>query len=52
MTEILALPKLEACADVKFIITQALTHYHTMTHFDTLEIYSCGKHCEKRRNCL
>ena len=21
-------------------------------HFDTLKIYSCGKHCEKRRNCL
>ena len=26
--------------------------YHTMPHFDALEIYSCGKHCEKRRNCL
>ena len=21
-------------------------------HFDTIKIYSCGKHCEKRRNCL
>ena len=21
-------------------------------HFDTPKIYSCGKHCEKRRNCL
>ena len=21
-------------------------------HFDALNIYSCGKHCEKRRNCL
>ena len=30
----------------------SLTHYHTMPHFDTLKIYSCGKHCEKRRNCL
>ena len=29
-----------------------LTHYHTMPHSDTLKIYSCGKHCEKRRNCL
>ena len=29
-----------------------LTHYHTMLHFDALKIYSCGKHCEKRRNCL
>ena len=28
-----------------------LTHYHTMPHFDALKIYSCGKHCEKRRNC-
>ena len=31
---------------------EVLTHYHTMTHFDTLKIYSCGKHCDKRRNCL
>ena len=23
-----------------------------MPHFDSLKIYSCGKHCEKRRNCL
>ena len=29
-----------------------LTHYHTMLHFDVLKIYSCGKHREKRRNCL
>ena len=29
-----------------------LAHYHTLPHFDTLKIYSCGKHCEKRRNCL
>ena len=29
-----------------------LTHYHTMPHFDALKIYSCGKHCEKRRKCL
>ena len=27
-----------------------LTNYHTMQHFDTPKIYSCGKHCEKRRN--
>ena len=26
-------------------------HYQTMPHFDTLNIYSCRKHCEKRRNC-
>ena len=31
---------------------KGLTHYHTMPHFDTLKIYRCGKHCEKRRNCL
>ena len=29
-----------------------LTYYHTMPHFDSLKIYSCGKHHEKRRNCL
>ena len=29
-----------------------LTHYHTTLHFDALNIYSCGKHCEKRRYCL
>ena len=29
-----------------------LTHYHTTPHFDALKIYSFGKHCEKRRNCL
>ena len=23
-----------------------------MPHFDALKIYSCGKHCEKRKNCL
>ena len=23
-----------------------------MPHFDVLKIYSCGKYCEKRRNCL
>ena len=33
-------------------IKVALTHYHTMPHFDALKIYSCGKHGEKRRNCL
>ena len=30
----------------------ALTHYHTMPYFDALKIYNCGKHHEKRRNCL
>ena len=29
-----------------------LTHYYTKRHFDVFKIYSCGKHCEKRRNCL
>ena len=29
-----------------------LTYYRTMPHFDALKIYSYGKHCEKRRNCL
>ena len=33
-------------------ILRLLTHYHTMSHFDALQIYSFGKHCEKRRNCL
>ena len=23
-----------------------------MPHFDAVKIYSCGKYCEKRRNCL
>ena len=35
--------------DHQFVI---LTHYHTMPHFDALKIYSCGKHCEERRNSL
>ena len=34
------------------IVVVALTHYHTMPHFGVLNIYSCGKHCEKRRTCL
>ena len=29
-----------------------LTHYHTRPHFDAVKVYSCGKHCEKRINCL
>ena len=31
---------------------KGLTYYHTMPHFDTLQICNCEKHCEKRRNCL
>ena len=31
---------------------QALTQYHTMPHSDKLKMHSCGKHCEKKRNCL
>ena len=26
--------------------------FHTMPHFNALKMYSCRKHCEKRRNCL
>ena len=33
----------------KGLFGKGLTHYHTMPPFDTLEIYSFGKHCEKRR---
>ena len=29
-----------------------LPHYNTIPNFDTLKIYSYGKHCKKRRNCL
>ena len=29
-----------------------LTRNHTIPHFDALKIRSCGKHCEKRRNCF
>ena len=28
------------------------SHYHTMPHFDTLEIYSFRKHYETMRNCF
>ena len=40
--------------DMSIILSfgKELTHYHTTTHFDALKIYSCGKHGEKRRNCL
>ena len=41
--------KLELSPEISKIV---LTHYHTMPHFDSLKTYSCGKHCEKRRNCL
>ena len=37
---------------VATILSNVLTHYHTMPHFQALKIHSCGKHCEKRRNCL
>ena len=30
--------------------SRVLPHYHTIPHFDALKIYSCGKHCKKRRN--
>ena len=35
-----------------YCISNLLTHYHTMPYFDGLKIYSCLKHCKKRRNCL
>ena len=31
------------------LIFFSLIHCHTMPHFDTLKIYSCGKNCRKRR---
>ena len=33
------------------VLRNVLTHYHTIPQY-ALKIYSCGKHCEKRRNCL
>ena len=35
-----------------YLCPSCLTHYHLMPHFHALKIYSCGKHGEKRRNCL
>ena len=35
-----------------YLSERHLTHYHTIPHFDAKTLYSCGKHCEKRRNCL
>ena len=40
------------CRKKEALCIKLLTHYHTMPHFDALKIYSCGKHYEKRRNCL
>ena len=37
---------------IEILVNTELTHYHTMPHFDALKMYSCGKHCEKRRNCF
>ena len=34
------------------IYNNSLSRYYLMPHFDALTIYGCGKHCEKRRNCL
>ena len=34
------------------LLSECLSHYHTMPHFDALQIYSFGKHLEKRKNCL
>ena len=53
--EILVLTYLDGCTHKcthKHQSDIAITDYHTMPHFDALMIDSCGKHCEKRRNCL
>ena len=34
------------------VVWKTKNHYHTMRHFEALKIFSCGKHCDKRRNCL
>ena len=39
-------------ASIEIRSTTVLTHDDTMPHFDTLKIYSCGKHCEKKRDCF
>ena len=36
---------------VRTVWKKVKTHYHTILHFDTLKIYTCGKHCGKRINC-
>ena len=37
----------------KSLFGKELAHYHTTQQFKALKIYSCGKHCEKkRRNCF
>ena len=35
-----------------FVVCYRVNPLPTMLHFDALKIHSCGKHCEKRRNCL
>ena len=37
---------------LSLLIVYLTTNVHYEAHFDALQIYSCGKHCEKRRNCL
>ena len=37
---------------VSIVSVFALTYYLLMLHFEALKIYSSGKHCEKRINCL
>ena len=34
------------------LFRKCINHYHAVPHFVALRIYSCGKNCEKRRNCL
>ena len=40
-----------ALYSINMTVSAFLTHYHNTT-FNALKIHSCGKHCEKRRNCL
>ena len=41
--------KLRTDLRIQVLLWNSLTHYHTISHFDTLEVYSYEKHCEKRR---
>ena len=52
MLSILEMEIWTSLIDYKLLKRVKLTQYHTIPHFDELNIYSCGKHCEKRRNCL
>ena len=36
----------------EYCVEYWLTHDNKVPHFDALKMYSCGKHHEKRGNCL